>query len=376
MASEAQSGPTGNQADNQTGGQFAGHVDGTWHPPGSARAHRARFARTPDGRLALTDLDADAPIEIEDGISISDRIAGAPRRVTFADRSVFVTRDDDALEALFGEKLRSSFFSRIARLERPSTRLFIFGGIMILAIVAAIRFGLPAAARAAAALTPVGINEQIGNGTLASLDRLMLDESTLDAARCKVFSDKLTRMAASIGLERNVKLACRKGTRVGANAFALPGGRIVVTDELITTAGNDNDVVAVLAHELAHAWNRHAEQKLWRAIGVGVALTVLFGDAGTLVEEMASAGTLILETSYTREHEREADLEAIDLLRSIGTDPGHLVTALEKLHKSCGDACAESGWLSSHPGGNERRAYLCAAIGSSEVADTICSQND
>ena len=355
---------------------LTGSVDGTWHPPGSARAVGARFFRAADGRLGLTDLASEEPIPIDEGVTVSDRIAGAPRRVTFADGSVFVTRDDDAREALFGARLTGSFFARVARLERPSVRLFVFGSLMVLAIVAAIRFGLPMAAKAAAMLTPHAVNVQIGNATLASIDRLMLAPSELDGARCDHFRGEVKRMAGGIGLGDRVSLNCRKGQRVGANAFALPGGVLVLTDELVAETGDDADVVAVLAHELSHARNRHPEQRLWRSVGVGLTLGLLFGDAGTLVEEAASLGTFVLENSYSRDAEREADLGAIGLLGAVGIDAGHLVTALEKLHRKCGASCAGESWLSTHPGGESRQAYLCAAIGHSEAAAGLCNETD
>jgi predicted Zn-dependent protease len=102
------------------------------------------------------------------------------------------------------------------------------------------------------------------------------------------------------------------------NAFAMPGGRIVVTRKLIETAKDPDEVAGVLAHEIGHVWHRHSEAQLVRVMGLQVLMSVATGgsDGGTL-GTLAGLATIL---QYSRNAEREADRFAVDTLASSRID--------------------------------------------------------
>ena len=151
------------------------------------------------------------------------------------------------------------------------------------------------------------------------------------------------------------------------------GGKIVVTDQLVQLLQDEEQVIAILAHELAHAQHLHVEQKLWRVAGTGLVLLLLIGDAGTLIEELATLGYGIAELKNTREHEAEADNTAVALMIKADKDPSALAAAMQSFKRLCGAFC-DSGWLSTHPGLDDRIVAICGAIPEGRDVRTVCKK--
>lgn len=103
---------------------------------------------------------------------------------------------------------------------------------------------------------PAKTDGLVGQGALAVLDK-MLAPSDLDAATQNKYRAFRSDECSGGGTGVNYRLLFRRGGRVGADAFALPSGAIIVTDELIALAKHEYEVVAVLAHEIGHVRNRH-----------------------------------------------------------------------------------------------------------------------
>ena len=97
------------------------------------------------------------------------------------------------------------------------------------------------------------------------------------------------------------------------NAFAVPGHRIVVFSGLIDRASSPEMVAGVIAHEMGHVELHHPMRGLIHQLGLGAALTLIFGDSS-----LAGVGQLALALSYSREMEREADRRGIELLQKAG----------------------------------------------------------
>ena len=97
------------------------------------------------------------------------------------------------------------------------------------------------------------------------------------------------------------------------NAFAVPGRRIVVFSGLIERARSPEMLAGVLAHEMGHVELNHPMRGLIHQLGLGAALTLIFGDSS-----LAGVGHIALALSYNRDMEREADRRGIELLQEAG----------------------------------------------------------
>ncbi len=140
------------------------------------------------------------------------------------------------------------------------------------------------------------------------------------------------------------------------NAFAMPGGRIVITGELIRKAGGPEEVAGVLAHELGHVVHRHSEAQLVRATGLQLLIAIATGGGGDTISSLAGLATIL---RYTRQAEAEADAFALNALENAAIDPLGLKRFFELVLKEQGTTRTGAfGKLESafatHPGTEER----------------------
>jgi Zn-dependent protease with chaperone function len=140
------------------------------------------------------------------------------------------------------------------------------------------------------------------------------------------------------------------------NAFAVPGGQIVLTKGLLDKAESPDEVAGVLAHEMGHGIEMHPEVSIIRSIGLGTAVQVMLG--GGTGGGLANVGLMLAQLGYSRGAEREADLQALALLKGAGIAPkglGDFFTRVMKMEAN--DPSAKSGafnWLRTHPPAAER----------------------
>jgi predicted Zn-dependent protease len=141
------------------------------------------------------------------------------------------------------------------------------------------------------------------------------------------------------------------------NALALPGGTIVVTDELVHATANDAEFLAVVAHEIGHVRGHHAMRLVLQDSGMAVLMTALAGDAVGTTLLAAALPAVLLRTRYSRQFESEADDYAFAMLRRHGHSPQAFADLMRRLRLQL-HAKEESGsllqYLSTHPATEER----------------------
>lgn len=141
------------------------------------------------------------------------------------------------------------------------------------------------------------------------------------------------------------------------NAFAIPGGHVVVFTGLIKAADSAEEVAGVLAHEAEHVLQRHSLKSMIHNLGWRAAIAVATGDwTGGLASELAAQMGIL---KFGRDKESEADLKGLDLLRKAHIAPEGMVSFFDKLSKQGG---APIALLSTHPASADRMAALRSAI--------------
>lgn len=116
------------------------------------------------------------------------------------------------------------------------------------------------------------------------------------------------------------------------NAFAMPGGQIVVTDDLIELMRSPEELAGVLAHESAHVAQRHVMAAQLREMGFGMMLDFLLGGSSGAGQELARAGASLESLRHSREAELEADELALSYLDELDFDPDGLARFFETLN--------------------------------------------
>ncbi len=140
-----------------------------------------------------------------------------------------------------------------------------------------------------------------------------------------------------------------------ANAMALPGGFIFVTEPLIEFCGRQSDELAfIIGHEMAHVIRRHAWDRLVNQTATRVASAVALR-AGPLGHWLRQTGLGLLQNAHSRDAEAEADLLGLRLAAQAGFHPGGAVTLFRRLDKLQPDLAASLGvYFSSHPPAAQR----------------------
>ena len=322
-------------------------VRGRLYEPGSSERVDAILA-CEQGRFHLIGADDTAGIDVEIR-GASERLAGVPQTLTLSTGQRFVP----------SEELPRGFLgaadSRLSRwtdwLERFSpARAAVLIAVLALGILG-LRATVPIAADLAVVLVPHRAEAFIGRQAFGELDSVVFSPSRLAEPRRARIEAAAQALARQGGVDPIPELHFRDARLIGANAFAFPGGPIVITDDLVRVLEDDDRLLAVLAHEMAHVEERHGLRQVLRVGGMFVIASLVLGGDDSLLEELASIAVSTISAGYSRDFERDADAFAGRLLENTGRSASDLADALQSLLDDCGAVCrGDAGWLSTHPG--------------------------
>jgi len=243
---------------------------------------------------------------------VSDAFDHAPRLIALSSGTTLEVPDEG------GELAR--VLERAGFKDSPATRLQRHWAVVMLALVACIGliaaayfFGLPVAARWVAFALPATVEKRLGTQLLAVLDGHFVLPSVLEETERATIVRRFGEAARKAAPDVTFRLEFRAAPMV--NAFALPGGVIVVTDALVDVAGDDDAVIGVLAHELGHVRAKHGMRQVLQSAGAGSLAGLMWGDfSGTA----ASIPVLLGFLRSSRAFEREADEFAMAFLHENG----------------------------------------------------------
>ncbi len=139
------------------------------------------------------------------------------------------------------------------------------------------------------------------------------------------------------------------------NAFALPGGHILIHSALVQHLESPEELAGVLGHEVAHVQLNHISKKMAKEVGVSLLLSAAGGGsaAGEAIKEILSH---LSSSAYDRSLEKEADLKSVEYLKNAGINPNAMIGVMEKLETEIQSDLPS--WLGSHPDLSERKEYL------------------
>ena len=329
-------------------------ISGHWFPAGaSKRAHAtldlqgAAFTlhiAAPD--VAAADV-ATPPRTIEGRITdldISARIGNIPRVITFADRSVFETDANDELDRWL--RRATSRSPSLAHALESKWRWAVAGVLVtVLFAFAGVRWVLPWSADRIAEWLPPPVVAAVSSGTLSVMDELFLDPSELSARRRQQLTRRFSMLAPAANDAANYTLHFRQfGV---ANAFALPSGEVVLSDQLVELADDLAELDAIMLHEIGHVVHLHGLKAAVRASFIALAFALVAGDPSGANELVSSLPVVLLQSHYSRAHESEADEYAFRRMLDLGIDPAHFAAIMTRI-ASADDADGADGGGESH----------------------------
>ncbi len=329
---------------------------GDAYAPGSSRIVRAQLFAGVADTISLVEFDSgslltDAPTS---RIVREQRLGSLPTILKFPDGWSFHCRDHEEVDAILG--LRRS--DRLHYWEAFRPRLVLVVAFTLMAAFSAWRWGLGILVATAIFLTPEGMPRAIDDGHLAFSDQTWASPSrlgTTERERIALVFDRLKAVAPPPRFS-DYRLTFRDIPAAGPNAFALPGGTVIITDELVRAFPDPDVIAGVLGHELAHVSETHGLKQVYRSLGTYLAVAIVFGDVGPVLNDLLLEGGLLFSLAYSREHESEADRIGLTLAAQAGYDPAALAQFFRQLDDDSG--FSGPGWLSTHPSHQDRIAEI------------------
>lgn len=199
-------------------------------------------------------------------------------------------------------------------------------------LVVAWMWGVPLLSTAIAQSIPHSVEARIGEVSLKQIGRLFLKPSELPAqqqVKLRKGFEQLVQNAYPEGNAPAWQLSFHASKALGANAFALPGGYIVITDDLVNMLNDVPDAtLGILAHELGHVQHRHGLDLMVRASLVSAMVGLVIGDASGF---LATVPATLATQAYSRDAERQSDVQAAAMLHASGLSPAVMATFFERL---------------------------------------------
>lgn len=331
--------------------------DGTYFDGKSSRAHPVTI-RADETRLIIADAGGDLSLDIplRDCV-IQPPLGKTSRVITLPEGAQCETDDFDAIAALEHRTGRNVGLRLVHVLEsRWKMAAVSFAGLVV-CVWAFMTYGIPFLAKKAAYAIPPAVAENLSEQTMKILDSRFLRPSKLPQSKARTLKARFKKLHEDIDSKQDYRLEFRKSPALGPNAFALPSGLIIMTDELVNLAESTRELEGVFVHEIAHVTYRHGMRSVIQDAGVFLLIAAVVGDITSITSAAGSLPTLLAQSGYSRDFEREADDTVAAYFSGRGWSTKPYQNILRRITKNMANFPGES-LLSSHPLTDERIRYL------------------
>jgi predicted Zn-dependent protease len=268
---------------------------------------------------------------------------------------------DPRFVAMLGERADERLRGELAKVGAHRKKhargkwIGIGAAVAVLALMGVVIASVPTMLASGVDALPASIDRQLGE---AAMMRIPLGDEVRDPAVRALVDEIVERLAPHAAMD-DVEFRVRVVERDDVNAFALPGGQIVVFTGLLRAANGPDEVAGVLAHEIAHVTLRHGLRNVAHRAGLALTIQLLLGDASSWVQLAGEAAVLAQSNDYSREQESAADAEGVRMLLAAGLDPRGLAEFFRLLEDQPGtELSGAMSWLSTHPDHRSRIEHV------------------
>lgn len=296
----------------------------TLHASGSSASELMTVSVDDRGKLLNPEFSGLSFTDFE----ISPRVGNSARHLLLPDGRSLETLDNDAVDEL-------------CRTHHPQAQgiLHILERNFLLALVAAaffvvgggifVVYGIPALSKPIANMIPVSLDQKLAEQALVQLDKTVFEPTELPEDRQQELQQLFELLKPES--QHSYQLLFRNSEILGANAFALPDGTIIFTDQIISLAEDDQMLAAVMLHEIGHVEERHAMQSVVQQAGISAIVLMISGDVNSASSIVLLLPTVLLYASYSQEKEWSADTYALNAMESLNIDPIHFADMMTEI---------------------------------------------
>lgn len=267
-------------------------------------------------------------------IKISSRIGNTPRYINLPDGSQFETTDNDAVDTMEKKFSKNSTHGLAHKLESAKTFVLFTVATVVLFAWLFVQYGIPFFSKEIAELLPEEASQYMGQGVLDVMDKSWFEKSQLSEKKQNELRELFNNLLKNIEDSEHYKLEFRLGGKIQANAFALPNGTIVFTDELINLAENNLEVASIMLHEIGHLKHHHSLRSTIQQFSLAMFVMVVTGDVSTSSSIVTAIPIMLVESGFSQNMETEADTFSLNYMHNNKINPNYFAVIMEKLEAS------------------------------------------
>jgi predicted Zn-dependent protease len=237
--------------------------------------------------------------------------------------------------------------------------IFILGLIVLVYM-----FIIPWVGEKAVIIIPTDYDNEIGNTFFTEYSKY----NSIDTIKTKALND----FAKQLNLRNSKKIAFTVIQSSTVNAFALPDGNIIVYTGIIKEMKEYDELVALIGHEVVHVNNRHSMKMMCRNLSGYIFISAILSDVNGIMAIIGDNVRNLQSLSYSRQFEREADTEGLDIMVENKVNPKGMTNLFKRLQSKSDLLLPE--FLSSHPITKERQLYIDKLIKSTSYRTTENSE--
>ncbi len=329
-------------------------IPGTFYLAASSQSCAAVMHYSPD-HLMLVDQGGSVLWQGSEFTTGAD-LPGLPLEIRFADGSYFLPDDH---KARLNQRQTAGLATRLEQHKAIIVLSVLLVPVLLWWIV---MVGIPKLAVAIVPWVPPAATVAVDQQTLLLLDKTWLNPSELPADTQQYWREQWLQALASLPKrqQQDIDIQFRQTKHLGPNAFALPAGTLVFTDELVILLKDNPDaLLAIFLHEVGHVRHQHGMTMLVQSTATSLVFAMLFTDLEGITEVLLGTGGSLLQASFSRQMESQADDFATDHLKVLGKTSNGFIEAMQAISAASGGKTGEelenwTRYLSSHPTSQQR----------------------
>lgn len=235
-------------------------ISGVAHPPRSSERCEAILEISHPNKLLLR-VDGSIVSAYFERVEIMRGVGSAPTKLKFPGGWQFISEESDELDAYLRDRGKHNF---IGKLEKNITAILVSSVVLVLLTISMFTHGIPWLTHQIVTYLPDSVPRLVKNQVLESLDEQFFESSTLPEERQHHIRQRFEKQLQQMNIEGDVQLVFRS-SELGANAFALSAGTIIVLDDLVRLTQTEEQLDSILLHELGHVQHQHVMKVLVRS---------------------------------------------------------------------------------------------------------------